>query len=74
MSLLFRNWLDEGFYEEDEMGDLTKLESPEDIFRAARSGTLYEHDGMGMSWFLLSLSALEKNGGSFGKKIHLLTL
>jgi hypothetical protein len=49
MGLLFRNWLEEGFYEEDEMGDLTKIEDPIEISKAARKGNLYEHDGMGMN-------------------------
>ena len=34
MSLLFRNWLDEGYYEEDDWDDLTRIEDPEDIRRA----------------------------------------
>ena len=46
MSLLFRNWLEEGYYEEDSWGDLTRIEDPEDIRRARNSGTLYENDGM----------------------------
>lgn len=49
MSLFFRNWLDEGFYEEDSMGDLTRLEDPIEIHRAQKQGNLYQHDGMGMS-------------------------
>ena len=44
--LLFRNWLDEGYYEEDSWGDLTRIEEPEDIRRAKNAGTLYENDGM----------------------------
>lgn len=47
MGLLFRNWLDEGYYEEDGMGDLTRIEDPDDILRAQKEGTLYENDGMG---------------------------
>ena len=46
MSLLFRNWLDKGYYEEDSWGDLTRLEDPADIHRAKKAGTLYENDGM----------------------------
>jgi hypothetical protein len=49
MGMLFRNWLEEGFYEEDEMGDLTKIDDPRRIREAANSGKLYHHDGMGMS-------------------------
>ena len=45
MSLFFRNWLDEGYYEEDSSGDLTRLEYPEDIRNAQINGTLYYHDG-----------------------------
>ena len=45
MSLFFRNWLDEGYYEEDSSGDLTRLEDPKDIRNAQRNGTLYHHDG-----------------------------
>lgn len=46
MSMLFRNWLDEGYYEEDGMGSLTRLEDPADIRAAQQAGTLYENDGM----------------------------
>jgi hypothetical protein len=46
MGLLFRNWLDEGYYEEDGMGDLTRIEDPADILRAQKEGTLYHNDGM----------------------------
>lgn len=49
MSMFFRNWLDEGFYEEDSRGDLTRLEDPAEIHEAKRAGTLYEHDGMGLT-------------------------
>jgi hypothetical protein len=49
MGILFRNWLEEGFYEEDGWGDLTKIDEPRRIREAANSGTLYHHDGMGMS-------------------------
>lgn len=49
MSMLFRNWLDEGYYEEDSWGDLTRLDNVDDIQAAAARGTLYEHDGMGMT-------------------------
>ncbi len=49
MGLLFRNWLEEGYYEEDSMGELTKLEDPADILRAQNEGNLYQHDGMGMT-------------------------
>lgn len=49
MGILFRNWLEEGYYEEDESGDLTRLTSKSDIKAAAEKGTLYEHDGMGIS-------------------------
>ena len=48
MGLLNRNLLDEAFYEEDEYGDLTKLDSLEEIERAAKSGNLYHHDGYSM--------------------------
>ena len=49
MSLLFRNWLDEGFYEEDSRGDLTRLEDPAEIREAQLAGNLYEADGLGLS-------------------------
>jgi len=45
MSLLFRNWLEEGFYEEDSMGDLTKLDDMEKIIESKKLGNLYHHDG-----------------------------
>jgi hypothetical protein len=46
MSLLFRNWLDEGYYEEDCWVDLTRIEDPADILRAQKEGKLYQNDGM----------------------------
>ena len=49
MSMLFRNWLEPGYYEEDEMEDLTRLEDPIEIYRAQKAGKLYENDGMGTS-------------------------
>ena len=49
MSLLFRNWLEEGYYEEDGMGELTKVEDPAKIHELLKEGRLYEHDGMGMT-------------------------
>ena len=49
MGLFHRNWLEEGFYEEDSQGDLTKLTDPKEIKDAAKRGKLYEHDGIGMS-------------------------
>ncbi len=49
MGLFFRNWLEEGFYEEDSQGDLTKITDPEVIKEAASNGTLHEHDGISMS-------------------------
>jgi hypothetical protein len=36
MGLFFRNWLDEGYYEEDSSGDLTRLEDPKDIRNAQK--------------------------------------
>ncbi len=49
MSIFFRNWLEEGYYIEDEMGDLTKTDDPREIKRASDAGNLYHHDGYGMS-------------------------
>lgn len=46
MGLLFRNWLDEGYYEEDGMGDLTRIEDPKEILEAQKQGRLYQNDGM----------------------------
>lgn len=43
---MFRNWLEEGYYEEDEWGNMTQLTDPKEILRAQREGTLYENDGM----------------------------
>ena len=45
MSLLFRNWLDEGYYEEDSWGDLYRIENPVDILRVQKEGNLYHNDG-----------------------------
>lgn len=49
MSLLFRHWLDEGYYEEDAMGDLTKIEDPVEIRSVKKDGNLYHHDGYSLS-------------------------
>ncbi len=49
MSMFFRHWLDEGFYEEDGSGDMTRLEDPDSILEAQRAGKLREHDGTGFS-------------------------
>jgi hypothetical protein len=47
--MLFRNWLDEGYYEEDSWGGLTRIEDPQDIRRAQKNGKLYHHDGYCMT-------------------------
>jgi len=49
MGLLFRNWLEEGFYEEDGLGDMSKIEDISEILEAHKKGKLYRHDGMGLS-------------------------
>jgi len=36
MSLLFRNWLDEGYYEEDGYGNLFKIDDPIEIHKAKK--------------------------------------
>ena len=46
MGLLFRNWLEEGFYEEDDYG-LTKIETEEEIYQARKDGILYYSNGDG---------------------------
>lgn len=46
MGLLFTNWLEEGYYEEDSMGDLTRIEDPKEILEAQKQGRLYQNDGM----------------------------
>lgn len=46
MGLLFNNYLDEGFYEEDSYGTLTKITDPKKIIEAQQKGTLYENDSM----------------------------
>ncbi len=45
MSMLGWNWLDEGFYEEDSWGDLTRIEDKELILEAHKNGSLYRNDG-----------------------------
>ena len=44
MGLLFRNWLDEGYYEEDSWGDLTRIEDPDRILEAQKEGKLYQKE------------------------------
>jgi capsid portal protein len=46
MGLLFNNYLDEGFYEEDSYGTLTKITNPKKIVEAQQKGALYENDGI----------------------------
>jgi capsid portal protein len=46
MGLLFNNYLDDGFYEEDSYGTLTKITDPKKIIEAQQNGTLYENDGI----------------------------
>jgi capsid portal protein len=46
MGLLFNNYLDEGFYEEDSYGTLTKITNPKKIVEAQQNGSLYENDGI----------------------------
>jgi hypothetical protein len=45
MGLLFAHWLEEGFYEDDGYGDLTRIDDPEEILEAHKQGRLYENDG-----------------------------
>ena len=49
MSLLFRNWLDEGYYIENSWGDLERTDDPKEIRRASLNGNLYHHDGYSLS-------------------------
>jgi capsid portal protein len=46
MGLLFNNYLDDGFYEEDSYGTLTKITDPKKIVEAQQNNTLYENDGI----------------------------
>ena len=48
MTMFFRNWLEEGFYEEDGYGDLTRIDDNDyiKIIEAHKEGRLYENDGM----------------------------
>jgi hypothetical protein len=46
MSLLFNNWLDDGYYEKDDYDTFTRITDPVEIHRAQKEGTLYENDGM----------------------------
>ena len=46
MGQLFNNYLDEGFYEEDSYGTLTKITNPKKIVEAQQNGALYENDGI----------------------------
>jgi hypothetical protein len=49
MSILFRSWLPEGYYEEDGMGGMNSISDPRDLEDARKRGDLYYNDGMGMS-------------------------
>ena len=46
MAMLGRNWLEEGYYEEDDYGSFTRLRDVKDILQAQARGVLYENDGM----------------------------
>ena len=48
MSMLFQNWAENGYYEDDGYG-LTKVEDPARIRELQKEGSLYHHDGMGMT-------------------------
>ncbi|MFA5207283.1 MAG: hypothetical protein WC428_01250 [Candidatus Paceibacterota bacterium] len=63
MSILFRNWLEEGYYEEDSWGNLTRIEDPDRIFQAQKEGTLYHNDGMATTQVYLG-DKLDLNGES----------
>jgi hypothetical protein len=45
MAMFGRGLLSEGFYLEDESGDLTKIDDPSAIKAGRYRGTLYHHDG-----------------------------
>ncbi len=46
MSIFGRNWLEEGFYEDDGYGDLTRIdESNINMFSKKHRKDLYYHDG-----------------------------
>jgi hypothetical protein len=48
MNMLFHNWLEEGYYEDDGYG-LTRIEDPVKIHELQSEGRLYQHDGMCMN-------------------------
>ena len=64
MSLLHRNWLPEGYYEEDSMGSLNRIEDPREIEEARRRGDLYYHDGYCMGREAPSLETFSENSPS----------
>jgi hypothetical protein len=49
MGILGSSYLDKGFYEEDCSGGLTRITDKMEISQASRKGTLYEHDGYGLT-------------------------
>lgn len=49
MTLLFRNWLEAGYYEEDSMGELTRITDLNEIHQARKEERLYYHDGYSLN-------------------------
>lgn len=49
MALLGRNYGENGYYEEDSIGEFTKVEDFIEILRIQKEGNLHYHDGMNMN-------------------------
>lgn len=49
MGLLFNNWAEPGYYEDDGYGGYSRVSSLEKIFEAYKKGELFHHDGMSMT-------------------------
>lgn len=49
MGLLNRNFLEKGYYYEDSIGELTKIDTIQEIVSAQRKESLYYHDGYCMT-------------------------
>lgn len=49
MGLFNQHWLDEGYYEDDGYGDMTKITDKDEISRAKKENKLFRHDGYSLN-------------------------
>jgi hypothetical protein len=47
--MLFTNWLEQGYYEQDSSGEIYQLNNINSIQKAFEKDNLYEHDGISLT-------------------------